>query len=92
MVGVLLSFFFFSAHIKYMPYRHIEDNALRATTELHLFLVMQMVLTLKGDLSGEIWNIETYDMLATVLFILFVPVGTQSLIHSLRMIVDKDPS
>jgi hypothetical protein len=74
-VGVVLSFGFFSAHIKFMPYRHREDNWLRATTELHLFVVMQMVLTLKGDLSGEMWDVETYDIFATVLFIVFVPVA-----------------
>ena len=74
-VGVTLSFGFFSAHIKYMPYRHIEDNMLRATTELHLFIVMQMVLTLKGDLSGEMWDVKSYDLIATVLFVIFVPVA-----------------
>jgi hypothetical protein len=58
-----------------MPYRLKEDNWLRATTELHLFIVMQMVLTLKGDLSGEMWDVETYDIFATVLFIMFVPVA-----------------
>lgn len=37
--GVFLSFIFFAVHVKIMPFRHYEDNVLRATAEAHLFIV-----------------------------------------------------
>ena len=44
--GVILSFMFFAVHVKYMPFRHHEDNMLRATAEAHLFIV-----TIPGQMS-----------------------------------------
>ena len=40
--GVFLSFIFFALHVKYKPFRHEEDNVLRATTEAHLFIVIAL--------------------------------------------------
>lgn len=74
-VALALSFFFFGLHLRLMPFRHVEDNILRGTSETHLFIIMAMVLTLRSDLSDERWGVETYDMVATVLFVLFVPVA-----------------
>ena len=92
-VGVFLSFSFFALHIKLMPFRHIEDNILRATTELHLFIVMMMVLTLKGDLTGERWGVGAYDALATILFIVFVPVALLTCVaFKWRRVVQDDLS
>jgi hypothetical protein len=92
-VGVFLSFSFFALHIKFLPYRHVEDNCLRATSELHLFIVMLMVLTLKGDLSGERWDVGTYDLVATVLFIVFVPVALMvAVAYKWRRVVNDDIS
>ena len=90
-VGLALSFFFFGIHLRLMPYRHIEDNVLRATIETHLFIVMAMVLTLRSDLSGERWGVETYDMVATVLFVLFVPVAMAcTIVYKWRQVVEDD--
>ena len=51
-VGLLLSFGFFAGHVRTLPYRHFEDNILKATTEIHLFLIMVLVLALKTDMSS----------------------------------------
>ena len=87
-VGLALSFFFFGIHLRLMPYRHIEDNVLRSLIETHLFIIMAMVLTLRSDLSGERWGVETYDMVATVLFVLFVPVAMAcTIVYKWRQVV-----
>jgi hypothetical protein len=71
--GIVFSFIFFAAHIRTLPYRHMEDNILKATTEGHLFIVFLMVLTLKSDLHGEVLGADAYDFWATVLFVIMVP-------------------
>lgn len=72
--GVVISFVFFAAHVRMLPYRHIEDNILKATTEVHLFLIMMLVLLAKTDLTNESYGMMLYDIVATVLFVIFVPV------------------
>ena len=71
--GIVFSFLFFAAHVRTLPYRHMEDNILKATTEGHLFIVFLMVLTLKSDLHGEVLGADAYDFWATVLFVIMVP-------------------
>ena len=44
-----------------------------ASAEAHLFLVMIMVLLSKTDLAGERYGMLLYDIVATVLFVIFVP-------------------
>eukprot|EP01047_Picozoa_sp_COSAG01_P031101 COSAG01_NODE_2193_length_8183_cov_3.620609_4_plen_433_part_00 len=56
-----------------MPYRHIEDNILRAACEVHLFAVLLLVLCLKSDLRGELMTPGDYDLVVTIMFIIFVP-------------------
>ena len=73
--GVAASFLFFAAHIHTMPYRHLEDNILKATTEVHLFVILLLVLTCKTDLESESVNVEHYDLVVTGLFVVFVPVA-----------------
>ena len=51
----------------------MEDNILKATTESHLFLILLLVLTFKSNMERETFNSADYDMVATVLFVLFVP-------------------
>ena len=50
-----------------------EDNVLKATTEAHLFVILLMVLAFKSNMDRETFAAEDYDLLATVLFIVFVP-------------------
>jgi hypothetical protein len=89
--GLAFSFAFFAAHIKSMPYRHAEDNFLKATTEAHLFIVMIMVLVLKGDLKGEAMEAEDYDAVVTFLFVLCVPVSAViCIIRKWRVVVKHD--
>ena len=34
--GITTSFAFFAAHVRTLPYRHMEDNVLKATTEVRI--------------------------------------------------------
>eukprot|EP01047_Picozoa_sp_COSAG01_P089734 COSAG01_NODE_21760_length_886_cov_1.174079_1_plen_206_part_10 len=73
------------------PYRHAEDNFLKATTEAHLFLIMILVLILKGDLKGEAFEAEDYDVVVTVLFIILVPCSAfVCIIRKWRVVVNHD--
>lgn len=56
-----------------------------------MFIVMLMVLIMKGDLERERWSVSTYDWLATILFIVFVPVGLLvCIVYKWRRIVNDD--
>ena len=74
-VGITTSFVFFAAHIRSLPFRHIEDNVLKATTETHLFIILILALTLKSGLENKKFDEQFYDTVCTVLFITFVPVA-----------------
>ena len=73
--GLATSAVFFAAHIRALPFRHIEDNVLKATTEAHLFIILVIVLTMKTGLENEDFGEDFYDMVCTILFIIFVPVA-----------------
>jgi hypothetical protein len=89
--GLAFSFAFFAAHIKTMPYRHAEDNFLKATTEAHLFIVMVMVLVFKGDLKGEALEAGDYDAIVTYLFVLCVPISAAiCIIRKWHVVVKHD--
>ena len=72
--GIATSFAFFSAHISTLPYRFLEDNMLKATTEIHLFILLLLVLAFKSNMEREEYDAHFYDLFATVLFVIFVPV------------------
>ena len=83
------SFAFFSAHVRMLPYRHMEDNVLRTTTEIHLFVILVMVLAFKSSMDETVK--ENYDIAATVLFIVFVPVFfILCLAHKWRSVMADD--
>ena len=44
------------------------------SAEVHLFLIMNLVLLQKTDLSSERYGMAMYDVVATVLFVIFVPI------------------
>eukprot|EP01046_Picozoa_sp_COSAG06_P029965 COSAG06_NODE_2819_length_6234_cov_2.814996_1_plen_1898_part_00 len=73
--GLATSFVFFAAHVRALPFRHMEDNVLKATTEAHLFTILVLVLTLKSGLENEVLDEEFYDTACTVLFVIFVPLA-----------------
>ena len=73
--GLATSFVFFAAHIRALPFRHVEDNVLKATTEAHLFIMLVLVLTLRSGLENEVLDESFYDGACTFLFVIFVPVA-----------------
>ena len=54
LVLFVLHAFSFALHIKSWPFRHPQENILKATTEAHVFVVLLFVLTMKTDLHGEV--------------------------------------
>ena len=73
--GLATSFVFFAAHVRTLPFRHFEDNVLKATTEAHLFIILVLALTLKSGLENEQFDESFYDTACTVLFVIFVPLA-----------------
>ena len=52
-VAICISFVFFALHVKTWPYKASEDNWLKATTEVSLFIVIMVSIVLRADLAGE---------------------------------------
>jgi hypothetical protein len=71
--GLMTSFIFFALHVKSWPFRHQQENILKACTEAHVFVVLLFVLTMKTDLHGEILVPGDYDLITFYLFLLMVP-------------------
>jgi hypothetical protein len=69
--GLATSFVFFAAHIRALPFRHVEDNVLKATTEAHLFIILVLVLTLRSGLENEVLDESFYDGACTFLFVIW---------------------
>jgi serine/threonine protein kinase len=87
-VGLLTGFFFFAGHVRKLPFRHWEDNVLKATSELHIFMMLVLVLALKSDVSSETFDSAAYDVAATAMFVLFVPTALiGSIISKWRTVV-----
>ena len=74
-VAILLSFSFFALQMSTWPYKILQDNLLRATTEAHVFIVIVTALVLKQDLSWEAIDIGVYDIFLFATFVLFVPIA-----------------
>ena len=73
--AMVLSFAFFSLHMKTWPYKIEQDNILRATTEAHVFIVIMVALVLKQDLTFEFFQEGFYDALLLGSFIVCVPLA-----------------
>jgi hypothetical protein len=86
--GLATSFVFFAAHIRALPFRHIEDNVLKATTEAHLFIILIVVLALKSGLENDVVDESFYDTICTALFFIFVVLAAIFCIaHKWRVVV-----
>ena len=73
-LAVLISFGFFSMQMKFSPYRHWEDNWLKASTEAMIFFTIIVALVLRArDLAGERFQTEFYGRVLEALFFLLVP-------------------
>ena len=74
--ALTLSFGFFSLQVKVCPYKIVEDNAFRAITECHVFIVIASALTLqKTDLTREVMSATAYDWTLFTSFIVMVPIA-----------------
>ena len=74
--ALLLSFGFFSLQCTVRPYKIAEDNAFRAITECHVFIVIASALTLqKTDLTREVMTASAYDWTLFTSFIVMVPIA-----------------
>jgi hypothetical protein len=71
--AIIISFAFFAIHMKTWPYKIQQDNYFRATTEMHVFIVICVALVLKNDLSWEIVGVDAYDKVLFYSFLVLVP-------------------
>ena len=89
--GIATSFAFFAAHIRTLPYRFMEDNLLKASTEVHLFILLLLVLAFKSNMEREAYGTRFYDIVAVVLFVVFVPVSFLACVaHKWQTVVSDD--
>eukprot|EP01051_Picozoa_sp_SAG22_P006426 SAG22_NODE_420_length_10739_cov_7.090320_12_plen_232_part_00 len=75
-LAIVISFVSFSLQVRLRPYRHSEDNILKACVEVHIFLLVAVALVLKGlraEADGEIVPEEVYDILLVVSFMVSIP-------------------
>lgn len=69
LVALVLSFLFFALQTATQPYKLPQDNAFRAATEFHVFLVILAGLVLRNEQVDESW----YDWGLVVSFLVLVP-------------------
>ena len=72
-IAIVLSFGFFALQMRTWPYKLYQDNLLRASTEMHVFIVITTALVFKQDLRWEPWGIDVYDYVLFFSFIILVP-------------------
>jgi len=73
--GSVMSFLFFSLHVKIWPMKSHEDNMFRMAAELHVFWVITVAFVLKSDLTREIVKAEFYDWVLVISFAICIPIG-----------------
>eukprot|EP01047_Picozoa_sp_COSAG01_P002039 COSAG01_NODE_51_length_31472_cov_106.607083_3_plen_4163_part_00 len=74
--ALMLSFFFFALQCTVSPYKISHDNTYRAATELHIFIVIIVAMTLrKVDLSREVLQFSFYNLFMFYTFMALVPVA-----------------
>jgi Ca2+-binding EF-hand superfamily protein len=74
--ALMLSFFFFALQCSVAPYKIAHDNTYRAATELHIFIVIIVAMTLrKVDLSREVLQFSFYNLFMFYTFMALVPLA-----------------
>ena len=73
-VALVLSFGFFALHTATRPYKIAADNAFRAGTEVHIFLMIATSLVLRGLEDGAA-EVAAYDWTLFGSFVVLLPCG-----------------
>ena len=86
-----ISFGSFALQVKLLPYRHAEDNLLKAMIEAHIFLIVSVALALKGlDADGENAELKVYyDSVLIAGFVVAVPVSFFGAIVAKRTVIQR---
>ena len=77
-LALVISFASFALQVKLIPYRHAEDNLLKAAVEIHIFLLVAVALVLKGlraEAGGEVVSEAVYDFVLIASFMVGVPLA-----------------
>eukprot|EP01051_Picozoa_sp_SAG22_P001955 SAG22_NODE_82_length_21749_cov_10.719769_12_plen_401_part_00 len=77
-LAIVISFASFSLQVKLTPYRHAEDNVLKAAVEIHIFLLVSIALVLKslrGEAEGEVVPELFYDIMLVASFLCGIPLA-----------------
>eukprot|EP01045_Picozoa_sp_COSAG04_P018744 COSAG04_NODE_1758_length_5668_cov_2.648411_2_plen_1402_part_00 len=88
-VAQVLSFGFFALQVSTKPFKLHQDNVFRATTEIHVFLVIATSLALRSDLSNEDVSKAWYDWGLFVSFLVLVPGAFTLAVYSKVRASDK---
>jgi hypothetical protein len=93
-LAVVISFITFSMQITLQPYKHWEDNLLKAAVEVHIFLLVSVALVLKclryGEgAADEVLPVGFYDTVLIGSFVVGVPVGFLATICAKRAMMQQ---
>ena len=73
-LALLISFAFFTAQMRFAPYRHMEDNMLKCATEAQIFVtILVSLITSHANLESEAWQQSVYNVILQVFFYCLVP-------------------
>merc|ERR1712230_222482 len=87
LLSIMLSFMFFSFHVKMWPMKTNVDNYFRAACEFHVFVTILVAFAMKSDLSHEKVTSEYYDwFLAGSLVVFVLGGGVVTVVLKLRKI------
>jgi hypothetical protein len=89
-----ISFGSFALQVKLMPYRHAEDNLLKAAVEIHIFLLVSVALALKGLRHDQAHGTGSesemlYDVVLIISFVLMVPIAFIWAVMAKRKMMEK---
>eukprot|EP01051_Picozoa_sp_SAG22_P005397 SAG22_NODE_319_length_12493_cov_33.326475_3_plen_404_part_00 len=92
-LAVVISFASFSLQVKFEPFKHPEDNLLKAAVEIHIFLLMSIALVIKclqtEDAADEMVTIEYYDAVLVSSFVVCIPVGFILAVYAKRKMMEQ---
>ena len=88
-MAIIISFGSFALQVKLAPYRHAEDNLLKAMIEAHIFLIVSIALALKGlEADNEYAGYKNYyDGALIAGFVVAVPVSFFGAILAKRRVI-----
>ena len=86
-VATMVSFFFFAANVRALPYKSRALNIIKIVSEVQLFVVLLVCVILQQHhvgFDGEVITLEDYGLIQTVATLFIVPVAIFLIVYNAR--------